>query len=106
MEAQAVDETIKNLIQCLRRNEISHCNLCTYKSMDSECRIKLRDDTIKLIQALKPIKPVKDGNGCLICGNQKDGCGVVGKYDIVTGKTTERIDNYCAFCGKKVKWDD
>ena len=52
-----------------------------------------------------PIEPVKDGNGCLICGNQDYGCGVVGRYDVDTEEVTEKYSDYCLFCGRKVKWE-
>lgn len=68
--------------------------------------VKAIQDAIAMLKAQEPKPPVKDGNGCLICGNQDLGCGVVGKYDVETGKVTERYDNYCAYCGTKVKWDD
>ena len=61
-------------------------------------------DALTLLKAQEPIPPVKDGEGCLICGNQTLGCGVVGHYDVETGEVTDKIDNYCAFCGRKVRW--
>ena len=60
---------------------------------------------IMVLKSFLPIAPAEDGQGCLICGNQLDGCGVVGRYDTQTGKVTEKYDNYCAFCGRKVKWN-
>ena len=59
----------------------------------------------KALKMNDPIEPVKDGNGCLICGNQDYGCGVVGRYDVDTGEVTERYSDYCLFCGRKVKWE-
>lgn len=62
-------------------------------------------DSIDLLRETLPITPAKDGNGCLICGNQDFGCGVVGRYDVETGKVTEKYSDYCAFCGRRVKWE-
>jgi len=68
--------------------------------------IWLHEEISKALESIEPLAPVQDGNGALICGNQTLGCGVVGIYDVETGRVTEKISNYCAFCGRKMKWDD
>ena len=60
---------------------------------------------VKALGEQVPVAPVEDGEGCLICGNQGFGCGVVGKYDVDTHEVLERYVNYCPSCGKEVMWN-
>lgn len=97
-----LEKVIKGLECCI--TDGPDCpNDCPYIG---DCnRKQLHTDALVLLKKHEPLAPVQDGNGALICGNQTLGCGVVGMYDVETGKVTEKIDNYCAFCGRKVKWE-
>ena len=86
------DDIVAALIQCLRGNDVSHCEGCPYNSVDFRCRLKLRDDVIALLKAQEPIAPKREVRGCgwhYYCG----ACGVV-----IDGRA-----NYCSVCGRAVK---
>ena len=102
-----LNKVIRGLETC--KEETINCDdaECPYLNARKgfRCFFELHDDALALLKKHEPLAPVQDGNGALICGNQTLGCGVVGMYDVETGKVTEKISNYCAFCGRKVKWE-
>ena len=97
---EKIIEDLKRAQRLVWDTKEQHCNI-----MDNDDALTVRYAIFDAISILEPVPPVQDGNGALICGNQTLGCGVVGMYDVETEKVTEKISNYCAFCGKKVKWD-
>jgi hypothetical protein len=98
------EKVLSGLEHC-RRGPIGCQQECPYTS-DFGCRSQLAADALELLkdqEAVKPIKPICQGDDSYLCDN----CGeIVGWEEMACCGIDQVKFKYCPGCGRAVKWDE
>ena len=96
-----LEKVIMGLECCKKDGDFCYDKKCPYKKNFPKCIQSLMDDTLSLLKAQEPARPI-------IKQEMDDICSCIDNI-VYCGRCGARIgrlkQNYCLECGQAVKWD-